>query len=111
MSKDGTGAVVMEQELDTICPEHVLRLNWVTENYLCKPEDNVYSIDFTRSKIRDLETETVLFEIVKPCISDQDQDAEEESVDMDFSMGRFVQYQFTPAFLRLRTISAAAHRG
>lgn len=35
-------------------------------DYLCKPEDNVYSIDFTRFKIRDLETGTVLFEIAKP---------------------------------------------
>lgn len=38
-------------------------------DYLCKPEDNVYSIDFTRFKIRDLETGTVLFEIAKPCVS------------------------------------------
>ncbi|CAO2629196.1 Protein unc-119 homolog B [Lemmus lemmus] len=100
---DGTGAAVTEQELlalDTIRPEHVLRLNRVTENYLCKPEDNVYSIDFTRFKIRDLETGTVLFEIAKPCSS------EEESVDVDISVGRFVRYQFTPAFLRLRTVGA-----
>lgn len=108
-SDDGPGTAVTEQELlalDTIRPEHVLRLNRVTENYLCKPEDNVYSIDFTRFKIRDLETGTVLFEIAKPCISDQDQDAEEESVDVDISVGRFVRYQFTPAFLRLRTVGA-----
>lgn len=108
-SDDGPGTAVTEQELlalDTIRPEHVLRLNRVTENYLCKPEDNVYSIDFTRFKIRDLETGTVLFEIAKPCLSDQDQDAEEESVDVDISVGRFVRYQFTPAFLRLRTVGA-----
>ncbi|XP_021487477.1 protein unc-119 homolog B isoform X1 [Meriones unguiculatus] len=106
---DGAGAAITEQELlalDTIRPEHVLRLNRVTENYLCKPEDNIYSIDFTRFKIRDLETGTVLFEIAKPCTSDQDQDAEEESVDVDISVGRFVRYQFTPAFLRLRTVGA-----
>lgn len=35
-----------------------------------------------------------------------DQDAEEESVDVDISVGRFVRYQFTPAFLRLRTVGA-----
>lgn len=38
--------------------------------------------------------------------SDQDQDTEEESVDADISVGRFVRYQFTPAFLRLRTVGA-----
>ncbi|XP_008838894.1 protein unc-119 homolog B isoform X2 [Nannospalax galili] len=106
---EGLAAAVTEQDLlalDAIRPEHVLRLNRVTENYLCKPEDNVYSIDFTRFKIRDLETGTVLFEIAKPSISDQDEDAEEESVDVDVSVGRFVRYQFTPAFLRLRTVGA-----
>lgn len=39
-------------------------------------------------------------------LADQDQDVEEESVDMDISVGRFVRYQFTPAFLRLRTVGA-----
>ncbi|XP_006865495.1 PREDICTED: protein unc-119 homolog B [Chrysochloris asiatica] len=104
---DGSGAAVTEQELlalDTIRPEHVLRLSRVTESYLCKPEDNVYSIDFTRFKIRDLETGTVLFEIAKPCVSDLEE--EEESGDVDISAGRFVRYQFTPAFLRLRTVGA-----
>ncbi|XP_024597259.1 protein unc-119 homolog B [Neophocaena asiaeorientalis asiaeorientalis] len=111
---DGIGAAVTEQELlalDTIRPEHVLRLSRVTENYLCKPEDNVYSIDFTRFKIRDLETGTVLFEIAKPCVSDQEEEEEEVAAaaaggDVDVSAGRFVRYQFTPAFLRLRTVGA-----
>ncbi|XP_004843706.1 protein unc-119 homolog B [Heterocephalus glaber] len=104
---DGIATAVTEQELlalDTIRPEHVLRLSRVTENYLCKPEDNIYSIDFTRFKIRDLETGTVLFEIAKPCISDHQE--EEEGGDVDISAGRFVRYQFTPAFLRLRTVGA-----
>ncbi|KAM5200074.1 protein unc-119 homolog B [Hipposideros larvatus] len=106
---DGIGAAVTEQELlalDTIRPEHVLRLTRVTENYLCKPEDNIYSIDFTRFKIRDLETGTVLFEIAKPCVSGQEEEEEEEGGDVDISAGRFVRYQFTPAFLRLRTVGA-----
>lgn len=43
----------------------------------------------------------------RPCVlSEQEQDAEEESVDVDISVGRFVRYQFTPAFLRLRTVGA-----
>ncbi|XP_028913301.1 protein unc-119 homolog B [Ornithorhynchus anatinus] len=94
--------------LDTISPEHVLRLGRVTDNYLCKPEDNIYSIDFTRFKIRDLETGTVLFEIAKPSASDQDEEEEDEEDggEVDTSAGRFVRYQFTPAFLRLRTVGA-----
>ncbi|XP_056467694.1 protein unc-119 homolog A-like isoform X2 [Gadus chalcogrammus] len=57
-------------------------------------------IDFTRFKIRDMETGTVLFEITKPpmpagCRKDCDPNA-----------GRFVRYQFTPAFLHLRQVGA-----
>uniref|UniRef100_A0A3B3CDX6 Unc-119 lipid binding chaperone B n=1 Tax=Oryzias melastigma TaxID=30732 RepID=A0A3B3CDX6_ORYME len=68
-------------------------------DYLCRLEDNIYSIDFTRFKIRDLDTGTVLFEIAKPPNSD-------DGGDLDVAAGRFVRYQFTPAFLKLRTVGA-----
>ncbi|KAK5622215.1 hypothetical protein CRENBAI_007823 [Crenichthys baileyi] len=97
---------VTEEELRTknghISPEDVLGLRVATRGYLCKPEDNIYSIDFVRFKIRDLETDTVLFEIAKPPHSDDD----EVHRDGDGTAGRFVRYQFTPAFLRLRTVGA-----
>uniref|UniRef100_A0A3B3Y0Z3 GMP phosphodiesterase delta subunit domain-containing protein n=1 Tax=Poecilia mexicana TaxID=48701 RepID=A0A3B3Y0Z3_9TELE len=88
-----------------ISPDHVLGLRVVTEDYLCRPEDNIYSVDFTRFKIRDLETGTVLFEIAKPPNSGH-VEKDEESGDADSSVGRFVRYQFTPAFLKLRTVGA-----
>uniref|UniRef100_A0A8B9CGC0 Unc-119 lipid binding chaperone B n=1 Tax=Anser brachyrhynchus TaxID=132585 RepID=A0A8B9CGC0_9AVES len=44
-----------------------------------------------------LETGTVLFEIAKPSASGTQGTA---------NAGRFVRYQFTPAFLRLRTVGA-----
>ncbi|XP_061672449.1 protein unc-119 homolog B isoform X2 [Syngnathoides biaculeatus] len=101
--------VVTEDELralgEDISPDHVLGLRAVTEDYLCKPEDNIYNIDFTRFKIRDLETGTVLFEIAKPPNSGP-VEAEEGSGDFDVSAGRFVRYQFTPAFLKLQTVGA-----
>lgn len=43
-----------------------LRLGFVSIDYLCGPEQNIHKIDFTRFKIRDMETGTVLFEITKP---------------------------------------------
>ncbi|KAK6483638.1 protein unc-119-like protein B-like [Huso huso] len=102
--------LVTEEELRAlgrdITPDEVLGLRAVTRDYLCKPEDNIYNIDFTRFKIRDLETGTVLFEIAKPPSSDLEEEDEEENGDADSSAGRFVRYQFTPAFLRLRTVGA-----
>lgn len=146
-------------------------LRCLIPDYLCKPEDNIYNIDFTRFKIRDLETGTVLFEIAKPPNSGKKHaehwfppsliflnkdsnekqeywalcrcdpgwsmypiyifksmyvndctvwmmpgscmfymsgpvDGEEDGVDVDTSAGRFVRYQFTPAFLKLCTVGA-----
>ncbi|XP_076836128.1 protein unc-119 homolog B [Brachyhypopomus gauderio] len=97
--------VTTEEELlanTIITPEDVLGLQKITENYLCGPEDNVYNIDFTRFKIRDMETGTVLFEITKPPATDKGG----EKRDVDPNAGRFVRYQFTPAFLRLRQVGA-----
>ncbi|XP_068600739.1 protein unc-119 homolog B [Brachionichthys hirsutus] len=85
-----------------ITPEDVLGLQRITENYLCSPDENIYNIDFTRFKIRDMETATVLFEITKPPSTDKTG----EKRDVDPNAGRFVRYQFTPAFLRLRQVGA-----
>ena len=67
--------------------------------YLCKPEANAYNIEFTRFKVRDMDTGSVLFEISKP---PDDQIPEDVPPDA----ARFVRYQFPPDFLRLKTIGA-----
>ncbi|KAF4086250.1 hypothetical protein AMELA_G00103930 [Ameiurus melas] len=95
-----------EEELlkkPVITPDDVLGLQRITDNYLCSPEDNVHKIEFTRFKIRDMETGTVLFEITKPPALES---AEDGRKDLDPNTGRFVRYQFTPAFLRLRQVGA-----
>ncbi|XP_066540957.1 protein unc-119 homolog A [Hoplias malabaricus] len=94
-----------EQELlqnTDIRPEDVLGLQDITQNYLCSPEDNVHKIDFTRFKIRDMETGTVLFDITKPPSAESAEDRK----DIDPNAGRFVRYQFTSTFLRLRQVGA-----
>ena len=72
-------------------PAEVLAHHSVTEDYLCSPEDNVYQIDFTRFKIRDLHSNATLFEIAKPPGNIKSDDDE-----VDPNAGRFVRYQFTP---------------
>ncbi|KAI7815449.1 protein unc-119 [Rhyzopertha dominica] len=92
-----------------ITPEDVLRLPKITDNYLCAPDANVYDIDFTRFKIRDLESGAVLFEIVKPIpdgVDDNTDKASENEEILDPNAGRFVRYQFTPQFLKLKTVGA-----
>lgn len=103
-------------------PEAILNLTGITEDYLCNALDNVYNIDFTRFKIRDLETDLVLFEIAKPpseqfrtttatkdvLLGDQQRQQLDGggSLLLDPNSGRYVRYQFTPQFLRLKTVGA-----
>lgn len=92
-----------------VTPEDVLRLPKITDTYLCAPDANVYDIDFTRFKIRDLESGAVLFEIAKPIPESIDDNADkncENDDALDPNSGRFVRYQFTPQFLKLKTVGA-----
>nr|SVE74434.1 EOG090X0D9B [Daphnia barbata] len=90
-----------------ISPEDVLKLTRITDGYLCSPDANIYDIDFTRFCIRDLESGTVLFEIAKPLPPELcDSSPEMDINDLDPNAGRFVRYQFTPHFLKLRTVGA-----
>lgn len=91
-----------------VTPEDVLRLTKITDTYLCDPDANIYDIDFTRFKIRDLESGAVLFEIAKPLpenVDDNDKNTENDEP-IDPNSGRFVRYQFTPQFLKLKTVGA-----
>lgn len=98
-------------------PDDVLHLNKIADEYLCSPDANVYEIDFTRFKIRDLESGAVLFEIAKPPSEQYSEGSAEESIFInedavnpedcvDPNAGRYVRYQFTPQFLKLKTVGA-----
>lgn len=67
--------------------------------YLCSLEANIYNIEFTRFKIRDMESQAVLFEISKPA-------DEEIPPELPPDASRFVRYQFPPDFLKLKSIGA-----
>ncbi|XP_029650919.1 protein unc-119 homolog B isoform X2 [Octopus sinensis] len=108
---DGSEPLLGEEELarrGNITPEEVLRLEKVTEGYLCPPEANIYGIDFIRFKLRDCDTGETLFEVLKQEDTD-DEDVIQKTPDreeVDPNAGRFVRYHFTPQFLRLKTVGA-----
>lgn len=92
-----TGSITspcFQTKMPPVTPAQVLKLTSITEDYLCAPEDNVYGIDFTRFKIRDLDTKETLFEIAKP--PSKGGEADIDIQDVDPNAGRFVRYQFTP---------------
>jgi protein unc-119 len=106
-----------EQSQRKITPEDVLRLNKISDDYLCASDANVYDIDFTRFKIRDLESGAILFEIAKPPNEQTDVMPDESELlepvavvhddePIDPNSGRYVRYQFTPQFLKLKNVGA-----
>jgi len=98
---------VTEEELkkkDCITPEDVLKLERATSCYLVDGRKNDYKIDFTRFKIRDINSGSVLFEIAKPEDEDMEEEIDYEECDPD--SGRFVRYRFTDEFLRLKSVGA-----
>lgn len=109
-TKDSEITVTEEQLLKKgiVTPDDILKLPRITENYLCTPDANIYDIDFVKFKIRDLETGTVLFEIAKPTVPPEPDECEPEGEpeEPDPNAGRFVRYQFTPQFLKLKTVGA-----
>ena len=82
--------------MPTISPDQVLAKSAISEDYLCPPQANIYGIDFTRFKIRDVDSGTTLFEIAKPPTAEEGEQTEGESETPDLNAGRFVRYQFTP---------------
>ncbi|XP_056144333.1 protein unc-119 homolog B [Lampris incognitus] len=99
----GVAGVVVEEEEwkpgDPVTPQHILRLKGYTREYLCSPEDNIYNINFSRFKIRDLEGGTVILDIKKQCPIEIKDFKEVDA-------GRFIRYHFSPAFLSLHEIGA-----
>ena len=104
--------VLHEEQLrlkDVISPDDVLQLTAPTTRYLCPPSKNTYKIDFTRFKLRDLDSDSVLFEMVKPPnpkATDENEFPPFDPEDFDVSWGRSVRYHFTANFLRLKNVGA-----
>lgn len=75
-------------------------------DYLCPKAANTFGIEFVRFKVRDMDSQQVLFEIAKPEESDE-REAEDkaEGGEMDDSE-RFIRYEFPPQVLRLKTLGA-----
>lgn len=89
-----------------ITPDDVLKLTKITDGFLVD-QSNDYQIEFTRFKIRDLETDTVLFDISKdPNVPEGTETTDEKQETNDADSGRFVRYLFSPSFLKLKHIGA-----
>ena len=72
------------------------------EVFMCKPSDNIFGLEFTAFKLRDLDKEITLFEVEKP----DDLPPSPNTNDDDGDSARFVRYEFSQDFLLLNTVGA-----
>ena len=79
----------------SITVEQAKALTEPTKDFLCKPEDNIYDIEFILFKIRNPDDNQILFEIKKP---------ESEIGKKVPNPTRYVQYHFGPQFFKLKRI-------
>jgi hypothetical protein len=93
---------------DVITPEDVLKLKKITDDFLVPNGSNEFGIEFTRFKIRDLDSLCVLFDISKdPLINSDGNDAvADEKQETVEDSGRFVRYLFSSSFLKLKHVGA-----
>lgn len=109
-----------------VTPEEVLQYDKPTKAFLCPLSANVYNIQFLSFRIRDMITNTVLFEIKRdkqeaptpppPVVTGQAQPgpgdgAKEEEmkqgIPVDQDELRKVRYYFGPEFFKLKTIGTS----
>lgn len=89
-----------------ITPEYALALNKPSSGFLCPLSANIYNIQFLSFRVRDVESNYVLFEISR---DENDPDPAQGLEGMNLSPEeeaeyRTVRYHFGPDFFKLKTI-------
>ncbi len=89
------------QNFSQITPEYALSLKKPTSHFLCPLSANIYNIQFLSFKIRDFETNNILFAIEK---DPNEEELKEEEIDSNEEDYRTVRYHFGPNFFRLKKV-------
>jgi hypothetical protein len=84
----------------SITQEYVKNLKNITEDFLCDLNANVYNIKFLKFRVRDMESDNLLFEV-----SDDTQESEESDANGETNTNRSIRYHLGPEFLELRNIA------
>ena len=103
-TKDSTlnGSNNKEQELDreTFTPEIARKLEGYTDKFMCNVKDNTFKIKFLLFRVRDLESNQVLFEVE----TDETDLQDVEPVEDDEK--RVIKYHLGPDFLDLTQLGS-----
>ncbi len=83
-----------------ITQDYVKNLTEITEDFLCDLKANIYNIKFLKFRVREMETDNLLFEVC-----DDSQEPEEVNANGDSNTNRSIRYHLGPEFLELRNIA------
>lgn len=83
-----------------ISQQYVKNLTNITEDFLCNLNANIYNIKFLKFRVRDMESENLLFEV-----SDDSQEEEVSEANGETNTNRSIRYHLGPEFLELRNIA------
>lgn len=85
--------------MENVTPHFVRKLSHYTEDFLCKVSENIFHIRFLKFRVRDLDSETVLFEV-----EDEKTDEMEKTSLAEIDENRLIRYHLGPEFLDIRNL-------
>ena len=85
--------------MDNVTPDYVRKFNSYTDTFLCNLSDNIYKVKFTKFRVRDLDSDTVLFEVEE----DKSEDGEKNN-HVETDEDRLIKYHLGPDFLELKNL-------
>jgi len=88
--------------MDNITPDYVLKLNKYSDNFLCGIDANTYQLRFIKFRVRDLDSETVLFEVEEEMSEPSNKNNGSNKNESDES--RMIRYHLGPDFLELKSL-------
>ena len=100
-----------------ITPDVVREFKEFTPKFLCGLDANIYNIKFKRFRIRDMETDFVLFDVHDDSDSNNQEDEEKKKEEMEkalkeeeediYKSPRMIRYHLGPDFLDLKNLGSS----
>ena len=90
-----------------ITPDYVKSLDAYTDTFLCNVKANIYNIKFLKFRVRDMESNYVLFEVCDEDDKQEEADAKDIVNEDIMNSSRTIRYHLGPDFLELKNIGTS----
>lgn len=98
--------------METITPDIARNYQGYTDKFLCEKSANIYYIKFRKFRVRDMDSDFVLFEVSDDSASDElspENQTQPEEIDQSVNDNntRTIRYHLGPDFLELKNIGSS----